>query len=135
MDKEWFDYVRWEVVVMILVALGIVTVTSLFWIHRVQKWRMRWIYLEHETARELNREPRNISMFYSADYDPDVPLPPPPPKPPLSSHRREDGGMGTCPDCQSTLINAPDKAGMLCCNQYPECPFIISKELYARTNR
>ena len=54
---------RIEILVIVLAAIGLVVLTSAFWIYHIEKWRIRWILLEHETARIIGREPRDIDLF------------------------------------------------------------------------
>jgi hypothetical protein len=46
---------------LILVAVGFFCVGFLWGARGVKFWRIKWIRLEHDLAREQGREPRNIS--------------------------------------------------------------------------
>lgn len=49
---------------LVLYTPGVIAVTSMFWVPIVSKWRIRWIELEHDTARAMGKEPRNIDKVF-----------------------------------------------------------------------
>ena len=49
------------IVLIVLSIIGGFCLGYLFGARAVQSWRIKWIELEHDTARELNRKPRNIN--------------------------------------------------------------------------
>lgn len=63
------DLVRWEVVTVILMLIGVGVGISIFWKHLVDVWRIRWIYLEHQLARAEGREPRTISEVFPGFFN------------------------------------------------------------------
>jgi len=144
-----------KLIVPLMTFVGGICLGILYTNHRVSEWRIRWINLEHETARDLDREPRKIDAYgtpYSSPSPPprqepifeeikprlyqrfkpfwklrSTPIPPPKPIPPLSSMRREDGGEGTCPECGSTLSRV-GRSWMLSCDNHPDCTYSTKKE-------
>ena len=48
------------VIIIILVAVGYFCMGFVFGNRRELYWRIKWIELEHDTARKLGSEPRNI---------------------------------------------------------------------------
>jgi len=48
---------------IILVAVGFFSVGFMFGQRRETYWRIKWIELEHETARKLGKEPRDINSI------------------------------------------------------------------------
>ena len=49
---------------IVLVAFGFWCGGYLVGFGSVRKWRIRWIELEHDTARALGKEPRNIDDVF-----------------------------------------------------------------------
>jgi hypothetical protein len=49
------------IVAVIVVAVMFTLVGYMFGQRRELYWRIKWIELEHDTARKLGKEPRNIS--------------------------------------------------------------------------
>jgi hypothetical protein len=55
-----------QIVIFALACLGYFCLGGLWFSRSVRTWRIRWIELEHETARALGREPRNIDEVFKA---------------------------------------------------------------------
>jgi hypothetical protein len=51
-------------IVLIATAIGFFAWGMLINNLKIQVWRIRWIELEHDTARLLGREPRNIDEVF-----------------------------------------------------------------------
>lgn len=52
-------------VVFVLGCIGSAAVASLFWQNKILLWRIRWIKLEHDSARKEGREPRDIEQAFN----------------------------------------------------------------------
>lgn len=50
-------------ILLIICFIGGGALASLFWLYRVEVWRIRWIEMEHDLARALKREPRDIESL------------------------------------------------------------------------
>ena len=61
-------------IVPILALVGGICIGILYTRCQVTLWRQRWIELEHETAKELDREPRNIDAYGSKYNKPKAPI-------------------------------------------------------------
>lgn len=62
-----------HIVVLLLSAVGFFCAGTALQLRRVLYWRIKWIELEHDSARQLGREPRDIS---AVEPNADVDLPP-----------------------------------------------------------
>jgi hypothetical protein len=53
---------EWQYIVsVLLVAAGSFCMGAALQMRQVLYWRIKWIELEHDSARQIGREPRNIS--------------------------------------------------------------------------
>lgn len=53
---------EWQhIVVLLLSAVGFFCAGTVMQMRRTLYWRIKWIELEHDSARQLGREPRDIS--------------------------------------------------------------------------
>lgn len=53
---------EWQhIVVLLLSAVGFFCAGTALQLRRVLYWRIKWIEMEHDLARQLGREPRDIS--------------------------------------------------------------------------
>jgi len=145
-------------IVPILAFVGGIALGVIYTRQQVHEWRIRWINLEHETARELDREPRKIDAYGTPYLQPtppprqspifeettrprlhqrirpfwafrSTPIPSPPPKPiPPLSSMRREDGGEGTCPECGSTLSRVGKSWMIACDNHPDCTYSTKKE-------